>query len=53
MSETGVTYETAGVSIATADVVKARMAGSLKSTDPGVLNGVGPFASLYRLPLDE
>lgn len=37
----------------TADAVKARMAASLKSSDPGVLNGVGPFASLYRLPLDK
>lgn len=49
----GISYEDAGVSIKAADAVKARMGGLLATEDPDVLNGVGPFASLYRLPLEQ
>lgn len=42
-------YSKAGVDIAYTDSMKKDMASYLRSEDPRVLNGLGPFASLYDL----
>ncbi len=46
MSE-GLTYQQAGVDIATADATKKEMAKSLETADPRVLNRLGAFATLF------
>ncbi|NLX04055.1 MAG: phosphoribosylformylglycinamidine cyclo-ligase [Phycisphaerae bacterium] len=46
-------YEKAGVSIETADAAKRRMAASMQSADPRVLNRLGPFASLFAADFPE
>lgn len=42
-------YSKAGVDISYTDAMKREMAEFLKTDDPRVLNGLGPFASLYDL----
>ncbi len=42
-------YSKAGVDISYTDAMKREMAGYLKTDDPRVLNGLGPFASLYDM----
>ena len=43
----GLSYSKAGVDIAYSDAIKREMKQYLKTSDPRVLNGLGPFASLY------
>ena len=42
-------YSKAGVDISYTDAMKKEMAGYLKTEDARVLNGLGPFASLYDI----
>lgn len=42
-------YSKAGVDISYTDAMKKEMAGYLKTDDARVLNGLGPFASLYDI----
>jgi len=51
--EIGLTYEKAGVDISYTDSIKREMAVYLDSPNPRVLNGLGPFASLYDIRFDE
>lgn len=48
-SETSFSYSKAGVDISYTDSIKREMSGYLKTDDPRVLNGLGPFASLYDI----
>ena len=52
-SEEGLSYSEAGVDIAYTDAIKREMSGHLKTDDPRVLNGLGPFASLYDVDFPE
>ena len=45
----GFSYSKAGVNIAYTDRIKKEIAGHLQTADPRVLNGLGPFASLYDI----
>lgn len=45
----GLSYSKAGVDIAYTDTIKQEMAKHLETRDPRVLNGLGPFASLYDI----
>lgn len=45
----GLSYSKAGVDIAYTDAIKQEMAKRLETRDPRVLNGLGPFASLYDI----
>ena len=45
----GLSYSKAGVNIAYTDAIKKEMAQHLESGDKRVLNGLGPFASLYDI----
>ena len=47
------TYEQAGVNISHTDAVKKGMAAYIGADDPRVLNGFGPFASLYDISFPE
>jgi len=49
----GLTYGRAGVDISYTDSIKSEMAAYIRSQNPRVLNGVGPFASLYDIKFDE
>jgi len=49
----GLTYGKAGVDISYTDSIKREMAGFLDSSNPRVLNKLGPFASLYDISFDE
>lgn len=49
----GMSYRAAGVDIAYTDAIKSLMADSIGGDDPRVLNGLGPFASLYDLDFPE
>jgi len=49
----GLTYEQAGVNISQTDGVKNEIAGYIGTGDPRVLNGLGPFASLYDISFPE
>ena len=49
----GLSYSKAGVDIAYTDAIKREMAKHLESDDPRVLNGLGPFASLYDIHFPE
>ena len=51
--DTGLTYSKAGVDISYTDSIKSEMAGYINSSNPRVLNGLGPFASLYDIQFDE
>ena len=46
-------YSKAGVDISYTDAIKREMAAYLKTENPRVLNGVGPFASLYDISFPE
>ncbi len=46
-------YSRSGVDIAYTDALKREMAGFLRTEDPRVLNGLGPFASLYDLSFPD
>lgn len=45
----GLSYGKAGVDITYTDAIKREMAKHLETKDPRVLNGLGPFASLYDI----
>lgn len=51
--EEGLSYSKAGVDISYTDLIKEEMAAYLHSRDPRVLNGLGPFASLYDIRFPE
>lgn len=51
--DAGLTYEKAGVDISHTDSIKREMAVYLHSQNPRVLNGIGPFASLYDVRFDD
>ena len=46
-------YRSSGVDVAYTDALKREMAGLLRTEDARVLNGLGPFASLYELSFPE
>ena len=46
-------YSRAGVDVAYTDAIKKEIAAYLRTEDPRVLNGLGPFASLYDLDFPE
>ena len=46
-------YSRAGVDVAYTDAIKKEIAAYLQTEDPRVLNGLGPFASLYDLDFPE
>jgi len=50
---TGLTYSKAGVDISYSDSIKCEMAAYVNSQNPRVLNGLGPFASLYDIKFDD
>lgn len=45
----GLSYSKAGIDISYTDAIKQEMARHLETDDPRVLNGLGPFASLYDI----
>ena len=47
------TYSRAGVDVAHTDAIKSGIAGFVDSPNPRVLNGLGPFASLYDIRFDS
>ena len=47
--ENGLSYSKAGIDIAYTDSIKKEMEKSLETKDRRVLNGLGPFASLYDI----
>jgi len=49
----GLSYSKAGVDIAYTDTIKKEMARHLQTNDRRVLNGLGPFASLYDVNFTE
>lgn len=49
----GLTYSKAGLDISYTDAIKNEMAAYVNSANPRVLNGLGPFASLYDIKFDE
>ena len=51
--ESGLTYSKAGVDIAHSDSLKQDMAAYLTPRNPRVLNGLGPFASLYDFRFED
>ena len=51
--EVGLTYGKVGVDISYTDAIKREMGAYLHSQNPRVLNGLGPFASLYDMRFDE
>lgn len=51
--EESFTYRKAGVDIAYTDAIKRAMVDALKTEDKRVLNGLGPFASLYDIHFPE
>ena len=51
--EDNFSYSRAGVDISYTDAMKREMASYLTSEDPRVLNGLGPFASLYDISFPE
>ena len=52
-SDENFSYSKAGVDISYTDAMKKEMAVYLKSEDERVLNGLGPFASLYDIDFPE
>ena len=52
-AETGYTYGTAGVDVQYTDTLKSEMAEYISTDHPRVLNGMGPFASLYDIKFDD
>ena len=51
--EQSLTYSKAGVDISHTDEIKSGMNDFLRSDNPRVLNGLGPFASLYDIKFDN
>ena len=51
--EEGLSYSKAGVDISYTDSIKEEMSAYLHSRDDRVLNGLGPFASLYNINFPE
>ncbi len=51
--EEGLSYSKAGVDISYTDSIKNEMSAYLRSGDARVLNGLGPFASLYDIHFPE
>ena len=51
--EEGLSYQKAGVDISYTDAIKTEMRRLLQTPDSNVLNGVGPFASLYDFHFPE
>lgn len=51
--EEGLSYSKAGIDISYTDSIKDEMSAYLCSEDPRVLNGLGPFASLYDIRFGE
>ena len=51
--ENGLSYSKAGIDIAYTDSIKKEMEKSLETKDRRVLNGLGPFASLYDISFPE
>ena len=51
--QTGLTYSKAGVDISYTDTMKREMSAYIGSNNPRVLNGLGPFASLYDFRFDD
>ncbi len=49
----GLSYSKAGIDITYTDTIKKEMAVHLETQDPRVLNGLGPFASLYDINFPE
>lgn len=49
----GVSYSKAGIDITYTDTIKREMAKHLDTKDDRVLNGLGPFASLYDIKFQE
>ena len=49
----GMTYSQAGVDILYTDSIKSEMSAYIDSSNPRVLNGLGPFASLYDIRFDD
>ena len=49
----GLSYDKAGIDITYTDTIKKEMAKHLETTDRRVLNGLGPFASLYDINFPE
>lgn len=49
----GLSYSKAGIDIAYTDTIKKEMSKHLESKDKRVLNGLGPFASLYDIKYPE
>lgn len=49
----GLSYSKAGIDIAYTDTIKKEMSKYLESKDKRVLNGLGPFASLYDIRFPE
>ena len=43
------TYKNAGININDTDAIKESMGELIKTDDSRVLNGLGPFASLYAI----
>ena len=51
--EDGLSYSKAGIDITYTDSIKKEMEKSLRTNDRRVLNGLGPFASLYDINFPE
>ena len=51
--EDGLSYSKAGIDITYTDTIKKEMAKHLETKDSRVLNGLGPFASLYDIKFPE
>lgn len=49
----GLSYSKAGINIAYTDTIKREMAKHLETGDRRVLNGLGPFASLYDIDFPD
>lgn len=49
----GLSYSKAGIDITYTDTIKQEMAKHLETKDKRVLNGLGPFASLYDMHFPE
>ena len=47
------TYSNAGVDISQTDAIKSEISGFIDTGNPRVLNGLGPFASLYDIKFDD
>ena len=52
-AEEGLSYSKAGIDITYTDTIKKEMAKHLETNDKRVLNGLGPFASLYDINFPE